>query len=276
MGRYTVIPENAFDAMQLDAGVLLKHFDIEAAARGELGFTDDDILCATSGGVNPTCVPTYSDFAEDVDNAPTNVMEFKHLDGWECKLATTALGTSPELIKMQLGAADIVGGTKIVPRADLKQTDFTDLWWVGDKANGGFVAIHIKNALSTAGFAIQTSKNGKGTLSLEITGHVSLTAQKEVPMTFYSIDSEEHIVPDIVLNKSNISLVEGKTETLVAGTNPAEQVVTWTSSNTSVATVVSGLVTAVAEGTATITATMTYDGANYSDTCAVTVTTVEA
>lgn len=191
MGRYTVIPENTFDALQLDAGVILKQFNIVQAAAGELGFTDTDILCATTGGVNPTCVPTYSDMFEDVDNAPTNVMEGKHLDGWECKVSTTALGTSPELIQMQLGAADIVDGTKIVPRRDLKQTDFKDLWWVGDKANGGFIAIQIKNALSTGGFAIQTTKNGKGTLALEITGHQSLQNQNEVPMVFYSIDAEE-------------------------------------------------------------------------------------
>lgn len=272
MGRYTVIPENTFDALQLDAGVILKQFNIEQAAAGELGFTDTDILCATTGGVNPTCVPTYSDMFEDVDNAPTNVMEGKHLDGWECKVSTTALGTSPELIQMQLGAADIVDGTKIVPRRDLKQTDFKDLWWVGDKANGGFVAIQIKNALSTGGFAIQTTKNGKGTLALEITGHQSLQNQNEVPMVFYSIDADVVIEPDVVLNRASANVKTGKTTRLRATTTPAGETVTWTSSDDTVATVEDGVVTGVAEGTATITATMTYDGATYTDTCSVTVT----
>lgn len=197
MGRYTVIPENTIDALQLDVGVILKHFNIEQAAAGELGFTDADILCATTGGVNPTCTPTYSDLFEDVDNAPVNTMEGKHLDGWDCKMSTTGVGTSPELIRMQLGAADIVDGTKIVPRIDLKQADFKDLWWVGDKANGGLVAIQIKNALSTGGFAIQTTKNGKSQLPLEVTGHVSLKNQKEVPMVFYSIDAEEETYQEV-------------------------------------------------------------------------------
>ena len=191
MGNYTVIPQSTFDALQTDAGIILTHFDIEAASAGNLGFTDADILCATTGGVNPTCVPTYSDMFEDVDNAPNGMKEGMHLDGWDCKMSTTALGTSPELIQMQLGAADIVDGTKIVPRMDLKQTDFRDLWWVGDKANGGFVAIQLKNALSSGGFSIQTTKNGKGQLALEVTGHPSLQTQKEVPMVFYSIDPDE-------------------------------------------------------------------------------------
>lgn len=271
MGRYTVIPKSAFDALQLDAGVLLKNFNIEQASAGNLGFEDTDILCATTGGVNPTCVPTYSDFAEDVDNAPTNLKEFKHLDSWECKMTTTALGTSPELIKMQLGAADIVNGTKIVPRRSLQQNDFTDIWWVGDKANGGFVAIQLKNALSTGGFSIQTTKNGKGQLALELTGHFSLEDQDEVPMVFYSIDSGSVVTPDIVLNRSNVSVAEDDTVVLTANTNPAGQEVSWSSSDTGVATVSDGTVTGVSEGTATITASMTYDGDTYSDTCHVTV-----
>jgi hypothetical protein len=114
--------------------------------------------------------------------------EFKHLDGWDCSISTTGLGTSPALIQRALGCADIDGTdpTKVIPRMKLNQSDFGDLWWVGDKANGGFVAIRLKNALSTGGFSLQTTKNGKGTVALTIMGHVSINAQDEVPMEFYS------------------------------------------------------------------------------------------
>lgn len=184
MGRFTKIPENTFDALQLDAGILLNKFDPENP-----DVQDEDIITATTGGINPTCVPTYSDFGEDVDNVPNNMMEFKHLDGWDCKIATTGLGTSVELIHMALGAADI-DGNKVTPRRDIKLTDFKDLWWVGDKANGGFVAIRLMNALSTGGFSLQTTKNGKGQVSIEITGHVSIKAQDVIPMEFYSADAD--------------------------------------------------------------------------------------
>ena len=182
MGMFTVIPSNTFDGLQVDAGVLLKTFNPAAPAAP----ADADIICATTGGINPVCTPTYSDYGEDVDNVPNNMMELKHLDGWECSLSTTSLGTTPELIKLALGAADIDGTTKIVPRRDLQQTDFSDIWWVGDRADGGMVAIQLKNALSTGGFSLQTSKNGKGQIALTITGHVSIDAQDEVPMVFYS------------------------------------------------------------------------------------------
>lgn len=183
MGKFTVIPQDTFTALQLDAGVLLKTFNPSTAAAP----SDEDIICATTGGISVSCVPTYSDFGEDVDNCPNNMKELKHLDGWDCKMSTTSLGTSPELIKMALGAADI-SGNKITPRRDLEQTDFSDLWWVGDRADGGMVAVKLMNALSTGGFSLQTSKNGKGKISIEITGHVSLNAQSVVPMEFYSAD----------------------------------------------------------------------------------------
>lgn len=188
MGKFTQIPETAFEELQLDAGVLARDFDPET---GELN--NEDIVCATTGGINPSCVATYSDFAEDVDNAPNNLMEFKHLDGWDCKLSTTGLGTSPESIRLALGAADI-SGNKITPRRDLKLTDFSDLWWIGDRADGGMVAIRLINALSTGGFSLQTTKNGKGQISLEFTGHVSIKDQDTMPMEFYSSGPAEEVV----------------------------------------------------------------------------------
>lgn len=70
------------------------------------------------------------------------------------------------------------------------------------------------------------------------------------------------------------SLVVGATQQLSGAVQPTDatnKAITWTTSAPSIATVSStGLVTAVAEGTATITAT-TADG-DFTDTCAVTVT----
>lgn len=185
MARFTVIPSDAFEGMQLDAGVLLKTFTPATPAAP----ADENIICATTGGINVSCVPTYSDLGEDVDNCPVNMKELKHLDSWECKMSFTSLGTSKENIRMALGAADITAETGAInPRRDLKQTDFSDLWWVGDRADGGCVAVQLKNALSTAGFSLQTTKSGKGQVSVELTGHVSIEAQDTMPMVFYSID----------------------------------------------------------------------------------------
>lgn len=185
MRKFTVIPQDTFEGLQLDAGVVLKNFDPENVAPP----ADADIVCATTGGINASCVASYSDLGEDVDNCPVNMKELKHLDSWECKMSFTSLGTSPEAIKLSLGAADIgtTNTSMIVPRRDLKQTDFTDLWWVGDRADGGCVAIQLKNALSTGGFKLQTTKNGKGQVSVELTGHVSIEEQDVMPMVFYSI-----------------------------------------------------------------------------------------
>ena len=184
MGIATKIPQDTFSALQLDAGVLLNSFNPAAPA-----IPNSAIICATTGGINPSCVPTYSDMGEDVDNCPLNMKELKHLDSWECKIATTGLGTSPELIRLALGAADItVASGKVTPRRDLEQTDFADLWWVGDRADGGLVAVRLINGLSTGGFSLQTTKNGKGQIAIELTGHVSINAQDTMPMEFYSLE----------------------------------------------------------------------------------------
>ena len=191
MGTYTKIPQDTFNGMQLDAGILLYNFNIEDAISGtSAGFADEDFICATTGGVTAECKAEYSDLAEDVDNAPTNVKEFMHLDGWTCNLQFTSLSNDPEGIKLALGAAER-DGAKVTPRRNLKQGDFGDVWWVGDKANGGFVAIHLMNALSSEGFSLKTEKAEKGQIDVTLTGYVSLAQQDVVPMEFYSVDGED-------------------------------------------------------------------------------------
>jgi len=188
MGMFTVVSTDAFDELQLDAGVLLSTFDI---AHPYTEPSSDNIIATTTGGINPVCAPTYEDLAEDVDNVPNNMMEFKKLSGWNCSMSFSSIKFNAENIHWSLGAADetaATGYTKIVPRRDLEQTDFEDVWWVGDKANGGAVAIKLLNALSTGGLNVQTTKNGKGTNAITLTGHVSINAQDTMPMEFYDID----------------------------------------------------------------------------------------
>lgn len=274
MGRFTVIANDAFDALQVDAGVILTNFDVNNPYQTP---RSEDILATTTGGVKPTCKPTYSDYGSDVDNVPNNMKEFKHLDSWEATIGFSTIKFNAANTKWALGAADSEllsnGVTKIVPRRDVKQTDFKDIWWVGDKANGGAYAIRLLNALSTDGLNIQSTKNGKGTNAVTVTGHVSIDAQDVMPMEIYDIPPQDApIIPDINLNKSNITLAEEETALITATTSPAGQTVTWTSSDDEVATVEAGTVTAVAAGTAVITASMTYNGATYTDICNITVT----
>lgn len=78
-------------------------------------------------------------------------------------------------------------------------------------------------------------------------------------------------VQSVTLNKTNLSLSVGDKSSLTATVTPADatnKAVTWTSSNTAVATVNGGAVTAVSKGSAVITATA--DG--ISAVCNVTVT----
>ena len=183
--KYTKIPETTFKNIQLNAGVLLSAFNPESAT-----VANESIIGATTGGVNFTATPTFSDYGEDIDNCPKNMKELKKLDSWDINMSGTYVTVDTNAVKSLVGAAD-VSGNKITPRNDLKLTDFTDVWWVGDysdqngETNGGYVAIHMMNALSTGGFAIQSSDNGKGNFAFTYTAHYSMDAQDTVPFEVY-------------------------------------------------------------------------------------------
>ena len=184
--KFTQVPADTFEKLQLNAGILVDDF---TPATGTIG----NILGATTGGINFTTNPEFTDFGEDIDNVPNNMMELTHLNSFDPTMSGTFLTCTAALARSLVGAADIDASdaTKVIPRAELLSADFDDVWWIGDYSdvntgdNAGFLAIHLINALNTAGFQIQSTKNEKGQLAFEYHGHYSIEDQETVPFEIY-------------------------------------------------------------------------------------------
>lgn len=189
MPKFTRIPTTTFQSLQMNAGVIASDFTPSTGTLDEA-----DILGATTGGLTVTCVPEFADMGEDIDNCPKNTKELKKITGWTVTASGTLVTVTAAATKKLLAAAD-VASNKITPRMALDPTastgDFGDIWIVGDYSdkngatNGGFVACHVINALSTGGFSLVTSDGEKGQFAFEFTGHTSISAQDVVPFEMY-------------------------------------------------------------------------------------------
>ena len=186
--KYSQLPQDMFKHIQMNAGILAKSF---TPTSGEVA--KSDIIGATSGGINFTATPSFTDFGEDIDNCPNNMKELKKLDSWEAKASGTFISVTVDAAGSLVGAAD-VAGDKVTPRNDLADDDFEDLWIIGDYSEvnqdgstgkAGFIAIHLMNALSTGGFQIQTSDKAKGQFAFEYTAHYSMEDPDKVPFEIY-------------------------------------------------------------------------------------------
>jgi hypothetical protein len=179
--RFTKIPQNTFEELQINAGILVKDFDVETGT-----FDDEDMITATTGGITVNVKPSFEDFGSDIDNCPKNTKELKRITETEVSLSSTALNINESLLMYMLGASDKDATTgAIKPRTDLRVTDFSTVWWIGDLSNNGYIAVKISNALSTEGFSIKTSDKGKGNIAFTLTGHTSINAQDVIPAEFY-------------------------------------------------------------------------------------------
>lgn len=186
--KYTKIPADTFKQLQINAAIMLSEF---TPATGT--FEASSQIGATTGGITFSAVPTYSDMGDDVDNCPKNTRELKKLENWDVKASGTFVTMTTATAKSLLAAADIgtTDTTKVTPRNDIAQADFDDIWIVGDYSdnngdtNGGFIAIHMMNALSTGGFQIKTADKAKGQFAFEYTAHYSIAAQDTVPFELY-------------------------------------------------------------------------------------------
>lgn len=271
---YTQVASDAFQQLVLNAGILCDEFNPATGA------ITGRILGATSGGISFATNPNFVDFGEDVDNCPPNTKQMKRITYFDPTASGTFLTCTPAMIASLIGAADVDGTdtNKIVPREQLVDEDFDDVWMVGDYsdvntgANAGFLAIHLKNALNTTGFQIQTGKDAKGTMSFEYHAHYDLDDMSDIPFEVYcKAGTSGTGTPEIHLNKHSVTVaINGKVQ-LTASVKNSTSTVTWSSGNTTYATVSGGEVTGKAAGNTIITASITDSGVTYTDTCTVIV-----
>lgn len=191
--QFTTVASDAFQKFQLNAGVLTTEFD----PANPFPLDRSKIFIATNGGANFTATPTFVDFADDVDNVPANTKELKVLQSVEVTLSGTGKTLDTATAKRLMAAANIGANGKVTPRLDLRDSDFADLWWVGDYsdvntgASAGFIAIRLINALSTGGFALQSQKNGKADYAFTFTGHYSINDMTIIPYELYIVEGVE-------------------------------------------------------------------------------------
>ena len=191
--QFTQVAADTFQNLQMNAGVILSEFD---PATGTLN--QSNIMGATTGGFTFAANPTYEDIGADVDNCPPNTKQLKRITSYDPTASGTFLSINVQRVKQLVGAADIdqSNAAHIVPSNQLKDEDFSDIWIVGDYSDknttnatanttAGFVAVHIKNALNTAGFQWTTTKDGKGQFSFEFHGHYDLSNIDDMPFEIY-------------------------------------------------------------------------------------------
>ena len=188
--KFTQVPTDTFENLVLNAGILVDTF---TPSSGVIG----NILGATTGGIEFSTNPTYTDFGEDIDNMPEGTKQLKRLQSFDPTMSGTFLTVDTAAVKSLIGAADIGTSdtTKVVPRDQLVAADFEDVWWVGDYSDknvddesthtAGYIAIHLMNALNTAGFKITSSKDNKAQMAFEYHGHYDISNISTPPFEIY-------------------------------------------------------------------------------------------
>lgn len=185
--QFTKVKADTFETLQLNAGIIVDEF---TPSTGVIG----NILGATTGGLTFSANPNYSDFGEDVDNCPANTWQMKRILSYDPVASGTFLSMTASLAKSLNGAGGFASGdeTHIIPSHKLVEADFEDVWIIGDYSDknegagtAGYVAVHIKNALNTAGFQWTSSKDGKGNFAFEYHGHYDYDDIDDVPFEIY-------------------------------------------------------------------------------------------
>lgn len=238
-------------------------------------------------------VPTFSDLIENGEKIYT--VNYDH-NGGNCSIVETRPIKNGEKVDLSLQASK-QGCEFIGWNTDPNATEGLTRLVAGDK-DVTLYAIYSKEAVSLEinndeikteyyigdlldindlYLTIKYSDGSTETISsgYKVSGFSSSVAGTRVVTVTYGDLTSSFIVtinaPNLSISPSSKTLNTGETATVTVTTAPSDQTVTWFSSNTSVATVSGGTITAKGAGTATITAKFTYNGITYSKTCIIIV-----
>ena len=220
--------------------------------------TDDKTITWTSSNTN---IATVSNGRITGVNPGTAKITAKTTNGKTATCTVTVTETEVPVTGISLNktSLSLVEGNSEILTANITPSNATNksITWTSSNTGIATVSNGKVNAVK-AGTATITVKSNNGKTA---TCTVTVTAK-----------NTEVAVTGISLNKTSLSLVEGNNETLTATITPSNATnknITWTSSNTSIATVSNGNIIGVKAGTAIITA-KTNNGKTI--TCTVTVT----
>ena len=199
------LPADFTEALSTGAGLILSNFDPTANLDKET--IKQNILFATEGGVQTSCVFSYGDYAEGLDNVPTNTKQLLHVTGVECTMGGTAKTITSESAKSFFAHADINGDSdsngviEISPRAKIKIEDFKTLWFVAPYGTQkGFVAVKLSSSLNTGGFSWQSANNDKSSFPFSYKGFSDLESPEEIPFKYYMKKSSNVDTTEITPN----------------------------------------------------------------------------
>ena len=208
-----------------------------------------------------TSVATVSDGTVKALKTGTATIKVTTADGnksAECRVTVKAKAVSVTSVKLNSSTLTLTEGDNEKLTATVYPNDATNknVTWTSSNTSVATVSDGTVKAMKkgTATIKVTTTDGGK-------------TAECKV-----TVNAKVVSVESVKLNKSTLTLTEGDIEKLTATVYPDDATnknVTWTSSNTSVATVSDGTVKALKKGTATIKVT-TVDGAKAVE-CQVTV-----
>ena len=157
----------------------------------------------------------------------------------ECKVTVSKKVIAVTSIELNKSSLELKKGDSETLSATVKPNDATDktVSWSSSDASVASVDQNGKVTAVKSGTATITAKTGDKSANCSV-------------IVYTPVES-------VSLDRTSVSLEEGQTTTLVATINPSdadEKTVAWSTSNSSVATVENGVITAIAEGEATISA----------------------
>ena len=272
-GNVTITAKSTADATKLDTielSVVEPEGTLVEKVLAEYDFTG---LTAKGDAVNSgSALTVFNDSFVEENSLSNSLVSVEATNLYDGSNTGGSLGTASGFLKMGTSSKTGIIGLTLADDVSVTKVEVVAQAWTEKDADTMSVNDGEAKALPTASGVSTTFEGTFGNV-------VTITSNKRayvynIKLYVQVVETGEDVpVESVTLNHTELSMVTGETVTLVASVSPitaTDKTVVWESNDPEVATVEDGVVTAVAAGNATITAT----AGGKSATCSVVVSDV--
>lgn len=197
--RFAKLNPEIWRTIQFGAGILLIDTNaVELSDYNKLTTAQyANILGATTGGVNIEVTPN---FIETSLGGLDNVYELSVIRNYSMSITGKMVSVNQDTLQVLVGSGKVepivdTDAERVCYRVQFNNSSPipVNIWWVGNYGNdtsedaGGYIAIHMRNALSKEGFSLQTTHAAKGEFdfNFEAMYTVADVNDKDMPLEVY-------------------------------------------------------------------------------------------
>ena len=181
------VKSTTIENIEFEAGLILKH---KFAAESEFN-KDNDVLCATTGGIKVNI--SQNKQVISFDGVLDNTAGIERVIGWTGSVQFSTKEVDAEMVKLALGYATNTSGKITLNQGVIPVSEYNDLYILGKLGDGSWRQICLSKAMNVNGLSETRNSKGETEIAFDLQANYGIDTQDTPPIEIEYITASSQV-----------------------------------------------------------------------------------